>query len=188
MRDNALANGPTDPMLKASLIDACCHVLGNTCRISRTTLNYQWNTIGQGALQAEDWFKEQANELHAALTPIAEHIRGLGGVAILDYSDETLSAAPSLFSELPALSDMFKSLTEQHREASLTIEAAIDIAQECADWPSIILLSDRLAAHRRHAWRNDAGMSATLETTLEPNSLETRRVNRPGKTRSNFTS
>ncbi|MEM8795931.1 MAG: ferritin-like domain-containing protein [Pseudomonadota bacterium] len=183
MHDDAPVNVPIDPMLKASLIDACCHVLGNTFRISRITLTYQWNTMGQGAFQAEGCFKEQADELHTALTPIAEHIRGLGGVAILDYSDQTLSAAPSFFSELPSLSDMFQSLIEHHREACLTIEAAIDIAQESADWPSIGLLSDRLATHRRHAWRNSIGMSATGETMLISNNVETRRVNRPRSSR-----
>ncbi|MEM7730907.1 MAG: ferritin-like domain-containing protein [Pseudomonadota bacterium] len=153
MREDRPAYVPFDPISKAGLIDACCHILGNTCRIARIALSYQWNVAGPGALQAEASFRDQSEELHGALAPIAEHIRSLGGAAILDYSDDTVMADIPTPSDLPDLLEMFQVMVDCHREACISIEAAIDIAEEAADRPGIRLLTDRLAAHRRHAWR-----------------------------------
>ncbi|MEM6422286.1 MAG: ferritin-like domain-containing protein [Pseudomonadota bacterium] len=178
MREGSPGEVPFDPISTAALIDACCHILGNTCRIARMALTYQWNAVGLGALQAEASFRDQADELHGALTPIAEHVRALGGVAILDYSDTTVTAAPPGFADLPALAEMLRILTDCHREAGLSIEAAIDIAEESADRPSIALLTERLAAHRRHARRTLMLRSDAEPPVLKPGEHQTLRVNR----------
>lgn len=168
-----LGSTPSDTVARASLIDALCHVLGNTCRIARIAKHHQWNAAGPGAIQAEARFRDQADELLAALDQIAEHIRTIGGVAVLDYTDVKVSADPSTFSGLPVMPELVQVLVESHHEACLTIEAAIDIAEEAADRSSIHLLTDRLGAHRRHAWRTRMMIVDAPAPTLPPGQRRT---------------
>ena len=74
----------------AILCDALCHVLGNTCRIIRTTRSYEWNVSGRGAELARQCFCEHATEQQKTVERVAYHIIGLRGRPILDYSDEVL--------------------------------------------------------------------------------------------------
>ncbi|MEM7506181.1 MAG: ferritin-like domain-containing protein [Pseudomonadota bacterium] len=161
------------------MIDALCHVLGNTCRIARIAISYQWNARGPGSFQAETEFREQAGELHEALDHIAEHIRSLGGVAILDYTDSSLTANAPTPLDLPALPEMIQIMISAHGEACISIEAAIDIAEEAAERPSVQLLTDRIAAHRRHGWRTRMMDEGRSEVVLPQGSQQTLHFGRP---------
>ncbi|MDW4497862.1 ferritin-like domain-containing protein [Sulfitobacter sp. D35] len=140
-------NGQTD------LCDALCHVLGNTCRIGRTTKSYEWNVQGKGALMAEACFREQASELEVAIEHLARHIVGLGGRAILDYSDAVVEVNPPTTSDVPDLATMVRNLKEGHTQAGLSVNAANDLAREADEVASVKLLADRLEAHRGHGRR-----------------------------------
>ncbi|MEL7000290.1 MAG: hypothetical protein AAFP68_18700, partial [Pseudomonadota bacterium] len=58
------------------------------------------------------------------------------------------------------------------------IEAAVDIAEEAADRPGVRLLTDRLAAHRRHAWRAQMSEGDVSARVAVPNQRQTLRVTR----------
>ncbi|MEL6540313.1 MAG: ferritin-like domain-containing protein [Pseudomonadota bacterium] len=131
-----------------SLCEALCHVLGNTCRILRTAKSYEWNASGRGAILAQQCFKEQAEELDAAIDPIAYHILGLGGSAILDYSDSVVAVNPPASHVIPALADMISNLVEGHVQANHSVGAAIDIAREIDEVPTVQILAIRVDAHR----------------------------------------
>lgn len=133
-----------------ALCDAMCHVLGNTCRIARTAKSYEWNAQGRGAILAQTCFRDQADELHAALEPIAQSILGLGAPAILDYSDTVVAITPPTAADVPTLERMIENLSEGQIEARHSIGAAIDLATQIDEQCMVHLLSERIAAHRSH--------------------------------------
>lgn len=153
MPNNPQAGILADRVGNAALVDAFCHVLGNTCRISRLAASFRWNASGPGAPLSEMCFREQAEELHSALDTIAIHIRMLGGAAILDYSDATVEAIPNDPSAMFSLKTMHERLYASHTAACLSIETGIDLAEECGERASLRLLCHRLESHRHHAWR-----------------------------------
>lgn len=150
-------------MVPDMLHDALCHVLGNTCRIGRTAASYQWNVTGACAMSAAICFRDQAKELNQSLDDFAEHIRSLGAMAILDYSDSVVAVDPPTAAAVPPIREMFSNLHGGHVQACLSIKAAIDISKECDDEPSIQILARRLSAHRRHILR----MSLTCDEAQE---------------------
>lgn len=137
-------------MQLASLCDAFCHVLGNTCRIARTAKSYEWNVDGPGAIEAARCFAGQASELETAIDPLAHHVLGLGGRAILDYSDAVVEANPPTIDLIPRLGDMVRILSDGHEQARHAIGAAMDIAQAVDEVPSVHILALRMDAHRQH--------------------------------------
>lgn len=141
---------PSEMPGAVQIADAFRHVLGNTCRISRTAASYAWNVTGPGARGASACFSEQAVELHASLDDIASHIRDLGACAILDYSDRVVTMNPPHSSHVPDIDAMFLNMCSGHAQACMSIEAAIDVSRSCDDEVGIQVLSSRLAAHRRH--------------------------------------
>ena len=136
---------------RPALSEAFCHVLGNTCRIERTAKSYAWNACGPGSYLISKMCREQADELSCATEPIAQHIVGLGTAAILDYTDAVVAANPPAASDIPAVNDMVTNLQEAHAQAAISIRAAMDVAKEADEWSSLIILAERLEAHRRHA-------------------------------------
>lgn len=138
---------------KQDLNDALCHVLGNTCRIARTARSYEWNVTGRHALTAEASFQDQADELMAATLDIARHVRGLGTIAILDYSDAVVEVNPPTHAAMPTLEKMCQNLASGHLQANHSIGAAMDIARELDEVPTFVFLAARIDVHRRHRHR-----------------------------------
>ncbi|MEL7137612.1 MAG: ferritin-like domain-containing protein [Pseudomonadota bacterium] len=135
---------------RSTLCDALCHVLGNTCRISRTAKSYEWNAEGRGALAAQACFRAQADELHAALEPLAQSILGLGAPAILDYSDTVVAITPPTAADVPPLKRMIHNLSHGQVQAMHSIGAAIDLARGMDEHGVLSMLSDRITVHRAH--------------------------------------
>ena len=135
------------------LQNALCHILGNTCRIGRTARSYEWNVTGPRALIAEACFRDQADELMTSIEGIALHIRSLGGPAIFDYSDEIVEVNPPTPKDIPSLRTMCTNLANGHLQANHSIGAAMDIAREIYEIPSIQVLGLRLERHRLHQHR-----------------------------------
>lgn len=135
--------------------DALCHILGNTCRIARSATSYAWNVVGPGAYAARQCFRDQSHELHASVELIGDHIRALGGCAAFDYTDEVVALNPPANGVILDLPRMIANLTDAHRQACQSIKAAIDVARESDDEATVVLLAERLAAHRRHGAETD---------------------------------
>ncbi len=131
-----------------TLYDALCHVIGNTCRIMRTSKSYAWNASGRGAIVAQQCFIEQAEELHNAITPLALHVLGLGGAPIFDYSDAIVDIEPPSRNAIPRLPKMIDMLAEGHVQANYSICATIDIAREIDEISTVHILALRIDAHR----------------------------------------
>lgn len=142
-----------DTLTTSALGDALCHILGNTCRLSRTAMSYQWNVRGQDARGLASCLREQAEELHNCLDSIAEHIRGLGLPAVLDYSDVVVELNPPDKEFLPSQAEMISNLIAGHDQACFSLIAALDMSSEYGDHGTTQLLALRLNMHRRHKWQ-----------------------------------
>ncbi|MEO1315782.1 MAG: ferritin-like domain-containing protein [Pseudomonadota bacterium] len=128
-------------------------MLGNTCRLARAAQCFGWNAMGRGALEAERCYLDQAEEMHTALDPIAQHIRMLGGVAVQDYSEDLVRIALPYGRVMPGLIEKTIAMNGAHEEICLSISAAIDVARGLDDPSSVQLLARRYSAHKTHAWR-----------------------------------
>lgn len=128
--------------------DSLCHVLGNTCRLSRTAQSYAWNATGQGAIIAQHVFRKQAQEMHDAVDMLAKHIIDLGGQPILDYSDAIVAVNPPTADDIPNLPKMVRNLQDGHAQAIHSIGAAMDIAREADEICTINAMASRTSAHR----------------------------------------
>ncbi|WP_299611575.1 ferritin-like domain-containing protein [uncultured Tateyamaria sp.] len=138
---------------RAEICDALCHILGNTCRIHRTTRSYEWNASGPGSELVRLCLHDQANEMRDAIGPIAQQILGLGGQPIFDYSDGVVAVNPPSGGDLPILSDMVDELYKGHTQAKLSIGAAIDVARDADELATMVFLAGRIDMHRAHRHR-----------------------------------
>lgn len=132
------------------LEEALSHIVGNTCRLSRTSACYGWNVVGPGARALASCLDRQSAELHNALNPLARHIRGMGMPVILDYSDVSMSVDPPRDYQMPITDDMIGSLVRGHEEACMSLRAAMDLSAEIEEHATTTLLANRMAAHRDH--------------------------------------
>lgn len=134
----------------AILEEALSHIVGNTCRLSRTSACYGWNAKGPGARELMSCLAEQSEELHQALVPLAAHMRNLGLPVVLDYSDVTMTIDPPSERLVPILEDMVTTLVRGHEEACISLRAAIDLSAEIEEHATTFILAHRLEAHRTH--------------------------------------
>lgn len=137
----------------AILCDALCHVLGNTCRIIRTTRSYEWNVSGRGAELARRCFCEHATEQQRTVERVAYHIIGLRGSPILDYSDEVLEVDPPTKHDIPSLRVMVERLCRGHAQADTSVNAAADLAREFLETATVNLLVSQSEMHGLHSRR-----------------------------------
>ncbi|MEM8789736.1 MAG: ferritin-like domain-containing protein [Pseudomonadota bacterium] len=137
-----------------------CHVLGNTCRLARTSMSYSWNVTGPGARSFALVLEQHGAEMHDQLKPLALLIRGLSSPAYLNYHDTNLAVDPPRDGPMPGIEGMMAALVEGHRQASLSVDATLDLARDCEDAPSIAHLSAHLGLHRRMVWELSAEQSA----------------------------
>lgn len=135
------------------LCDALCHILGNTCRMIRTTRSYEWNVAGRGAELARQCFNEHAMQQSEMVEPIACQILGLGGQPIFDYSDAVLEIDPPTKDDLPPLPEMVSRLSRGHVQAKISIQAAVDVAQACSETATQNLLVAQADMHRFQGYR-----------------------------------
>jgi len=132
---------------------ALCHVLGNTCRIYRTTRSYEWNVSGPGAELARTCFHDQGNDLSRAISAIADQILGLGGAPILDYSDAVVKIDPPTHWDIPSQSEMIVNLRDGHQQANFSVNAALDLVREVDELATLHFLTRQITLHRLHRYR-----------------------------------
>ena len=135
----------------ADICFGLCHVLGNGCRLARTTETYAWNVTGPGSMEVERLLVQQGAELQAATAEVAHLITALGGVAILDYTDLVMEASPPRRGDsLPDMTGMIRQLMRGHEQASLSVEAVTDVAIAYGEPMTQQAMATRLRAMRAH--------------------------------------
>lgn len=140
------------PTQKQAMSCAMSHVLGNTCRLAMTTLNYHWNVRGPQFYPMHKLFEHQYREMWEALDPIAERIRALGSFAIADHTDNVVVPVVAAPEDMPDADGMMANLVAGHESMQVALRSALDIAHDQEDEATVTLLGERAVAHGTHAW------------------------------------
>ena len=133
--------------------DSLSRVMADTFVLYLKTHNFHWNVIGPKFHTLHQLFEEQYNELWSAVDPIAERIRSLGFVAPGSFKE---------FSKLTYLNepdgpmsagDMVAELLRDHEMSARSVRSALSTARTAVDASTEELLTQRLAAHEKAAWK-----------------------------------
>lgn len=142
VRDNAKRN---------AMIEALNHVLGNGCRLLRTSKCAEWNIHGQGAAEAASVFRSQAAEIFQGQDQIASRIWFLRGVAVPDDEDDVVVLRPQDQSYLPSdTQSLVSMMMGGHENAVLSLKAAFDVAEDIGNVATATILAQRVLAHEDH--------------------------------------
>lgn len=127
-------------------------LLAETYGVYLKTHGYHWNVRGPYFASLHALFMQQYSEMWAAIDEVAERIRALGELAPQGYG---------AFGRLSAIKDgdpqntaeqMLEELVKDHETLIATAREALPAAQEAGDEVTVGLITDRLAAHEKHAW------------------------------------
>ena len=127
-------------------------VLADSYALYLKTHGYHWNVRGANFSELHALFMGQYTEMWTALDELAERIRALGEFAPQGYS---------AFANLTGIKDgdpekespaMLKELLDDHGTVIGSLRAGISVAEDAKDATSVDLLTQRLAAHEKHAW------------------------------------
>ena len=137
---------------RKTVADGLSRLLADTYAVYLKTHGYHWNVRGPYFASLHALFMEQYTEMWAAIDEVAERIRALGALAPQGYG---------AFGKLSKIGDgnpdqtaeqMLAELVTDHESLIANARAALAPAQEAGDDVTVGLLTDRLAAHEKHAW------------------------------------
>ena len=145
---------------RSDIASALNKVLADSYALYLKTHGYHWNVRGPNFQSLHVLLEGQYQDEWAALDDIAERIRALGELAPQGYA---------AFGNLSSIKDgdpeqdwegMFKELKTDNETVIATLRAAFPVADEAGDEATADLLTQRLAAHEKHAWmiRSTLGM------------------------------
>lgn len=127
-------------------------VLADSYALYLKTHGYHWNVRGTNFSELHALFMGQYTEMWTALDEIAERIRALGEFAPQGYS--SLANLTGIKDGDPEKDSpaMLKELLEDHETLIGSLRDGISVAEDARDPTSVDLLTQRLAAHEKHAW------------------------------------
>jgi starvation-inducible DNA-binding protein len=137
---------------RSDIASALNKVLADSYALYLKTHGYHWNVRGPNFQSLHVLLEGQYQDEWAALDDIAERIRALGELAPQGYA---------AFGNLSSIKDgdpeqdwegMFKELKTDNETVIATLRAAFPVADEAGDEATADLLTQRLAAHEKHAW------------------------------------
>lgn len=137
---------------RANIADGLTRLLADTATLYFKTHGYHWNVTGPSFPALHSLFEEQYQELQGSIDVIAERIRALGHRAPGSYKEVgALSSVPEA-DGAPDAMEMVQDLALGHEQLARTARELAQVADEARDYPTVDLLSDRLAAHEKAAW------------------------------------
>jgi starvation-inducible DNA-binding protein len=137
---------------RGKVSEALTKVLADSYAAYLKTHGYHWNVRGPNFSSYHNLFMGQYTELWTALDEIAERIRALGEFAPQGYAT---------FANLTSISDgnpendaetMMRELMRDHETVCATARQALSLAESVGDDVTVDLMTQRLAAHEKHAW------------------------------------
>ena len=140
------------PKTSEPVVEALNKALADSYAAYLKTHGYHWNVRGPNFSSYHNLFMTQYTEMWAALDVIAERIRTLGAFAPQGYA--TFGNLTSIKDGDPDQSaeDMIRELVRDHGVVADTLRAALKVADEASDDVTVDLMTQRLAAHEKHAW------------------------------------
>lgn len=128
-------------------------VLANNFAFYMKAHGYHWNVIGPDFVQLHDLFGDIYEDVHGAIDDIAEHLRQIQSFApgtlarMLELSrvteDEAIPAAPKMVTNLLTSNDIVLE----------SLKDAYDKAEAVSELGLANFLQDRMAAHKKIAWK-----------------------------------
>jgi starvation-inducible DNA-binding protein len=137
---------------RKSVSESLSKALADSYAVYLKTHGYHWNVRGPNFSAYHVLFMDQYTEMWAALDEIAERIRALGQLAPQGYT---------AFANLTSIRDgdpeqdaegMIRELMRDHETVCATARDVLDLADEAGDEVTVDLMTQRLAAHEKHAW------------------------------------
>jgi starvation-inducible DNA-binding protein len=128
------------------------HVTADTYTLYLKTHNYHWNVTGPMFNTLHLMFEEQYNELWTAVDLLAERIRALGEFAPGSYRQFAELASIAEADGVPSAEEMLADLVSGHEAVARTSRAALGVADDADDQPTVDLLTQRLQVHEKTAW------------------------------------
>ncbi len=137
---------------KKKVASSLSELLADTHVLYLKTQNFHWNVRGPSFLTLHPLFMKQYLDLALAIDLIAERIRSLG------------TSAPGTFREYLELStikekrknqtssEMLEMLNKDQEQLILKIRKGVGLAQDCHDFTSADLLTERLQIHEKNVW------------------------------------
>ena len=145
-------NTGIDTVSRGEVAAALTKALADSYALYLKTHGYHWNVRGSNFSELHALFMEQYTEMWQALDVVAERIRALGEFAPQGYA---------AFGNLTGIKDgdpekdshaMLRELLQDHETVISTLRQGIVTAEEARDVTSADLITQRLAAHEKHAW------------------------------------
>ena len=137
---------------RGQVSSALTRVLADSYAVYLKTHGYHWNVRGPNFSSYHNLFMTQYTEMWTALYVIAERIRALGEFAPQGYAT---------FANLTSVSDgdpensaevMMRELMRDHETVCATAREVLELAGDAGDDVTVDLMTQRLAAHEKHAW------------------------------------
>lgn len=137
---------------RAGVAEELGKVLADSFALYQKTHGYHWNVRGPEFFSYHNLLEQQYREIWEALDDIAERIRALGKLA---------PQGPSALANLTGIKEgdpekdaqgMLKELMRDHETVIASARKALEISDEAGDEASVDLMTERLAAHEKHAW------------------------------------
>ncbi|HYE46552.1 MAG TPA: Dps family protein [Caulobacter sp.] len=133
-------------------VEGLTKVLADSYAAYMKTHGYHWNVRGPNFSSYHALFMSQYTEMWTALDEIAERIRALGALAPQGYATfANLTSIKDGDPEQPA-EGMIRELMRDHETVASTARKVLKQAEEAGDDVTVDLLTQRLAAHEKHAW------------------------------------
>ncbi len=127
-------------------------VLANTYILYLKTQNFHWNVTGSNFLTLHTLFMNQYNDLALANDILAERIRALNQPAPGSFLEFTEIATIKEEKGVQKAEKMIETLHADQIILIQSIRNIIPIAENCLDFTTVDLLTQRLQVHEKNAW------------------------------------
>ncbi len=137
---------------RGEIAQALSRLLADSYTLYLKTHNYHWNVTGPMFQTLHLMFETQYDELALAVDLIAERIRALGYPAPGSYREfGKLTTITESEGRLDAQA-MIRDLVVGQEAVVRTARAAVPVADEAHDEPTLDLLTQRMQVHEKNAW------------------------------------
>lgn len=150
---------PFDPKLgykdevRQKTVEHLNDVLSDMYTLLIKTQVYHWNVVGPLFYSVHKLTEEQYNAIFLSIDEVAERIRSLGGVTLMNAAnmiDKTpIKEEPG---PRPSAGDMLKNLVDDHRIISARLGPIIEYTDENGDSVTADMLTEKREFHDEAAW------------------------------------
>ena len=118
------------------------------------TQHYHWNIVGDAFKDMHEFFEMQFTEMYESIDEIAERIRAMGGFVNIPVSVlASRSTLDKVVIDYPIdYKDMLRSVLLGHIELSKLAQGIILPCEECGDFATKQLFSEKLLLHEKSIW------------------------------------